>query len=57
MNYLLPAIIGGIGFFLFSIGDNTSAFLVYKILGGIALAIAAFWLLYVVGYNIGYSLS
>ena len=56
MDYIFPSIIGGIGFFMLTIGDNTQTFLVYKIFGVIALIVAFVWFSCVVGYNIGYSL-
>ena len=56
MEYIIPAVIGGIGFFLLGIGDNSQSFLVYKILGVITLIVAFFWFVYVLFYNIGYSL-
>ena len=54
LDYIFPFVIGGIGFFLLGIGDNSNAFLVYKILGVIALLVAFFWFFYNIGYNIGY---
>ena len=57
MSYLFPLIIGSIGFFLLNIGDSTKTFLVYKILGIIALYIAFLWGVCIVCGNIGYSIG